>query len=112
MTSVDDVYNFGAATELPLDEVCQQVVAASQKAGTVAAGLEAAKDGAEQLVDASTALGMETKAGEAEAVRADAEALAARTSAVAQQLCDAAGELVAIKEEHTQLLARIQALSA
>lgn len=110
MSSVDDVYAAAASAEEPIEQAQRQSAAASQKAGEAATGLESAKDLAEQLAEASNALGLEPKAAEADAVRAESEGLAARAAAAAERLSTEAGELAAIKQEHTELLARIQAL--
>lgn len=83
---------------------------ASEKTSEAATALEDAKSQAESLVELTSAIGIEAKTSEADAVRAEAKGLAARTAAAAQRLGETAGELAAIKQQHTELLARIQAL--
>lgn len=111
MSSVEEVYAAASGAEQPLEEAQQQSTTASQKAGEAAVELGAVKDAAAQLAEASNALGLEPKAAEADAVRTEAEGLAARAAAAAERLNTEAGVLAAIRQEHTELLARIQALA-
>lgn len=93
MPSVDDVQNHASAAEPPLSQAQQQAIEAVESGNEAAAGIDAARDEAEQLTEATAALGHGPQAERAEAIRGSLEELHGTVTGATGQVEAGAGAL-------------------
>lgn len=110
MPSVDDVQSHASAIDSPLSEARSQAASAVEQAGEAAVGIDAARQAAEELAQASQVLGYGQESERAEAVRSHLEDLHGRVTGATGRIETGAGTLAEAIDKLTEIQTEIEQL--